>query len=185
MAANNYHFITYWKVKASCEEVYEILSAAETLPMWWPSVYLDVKIVEQGNANDIGKKVSLYTKGWLPYTLRWHFVVTENTRPFGFTIKAFGDFEGTGVWKFEQHGAYCLITFDWSLKAEKEFLKKLSFILKPVFKANHLWAMRKGEESLKLELLRRNSATEYEIQAIPLPPKPTFPHNITNNKILR
>ena len=184
MSANNYHFITRWKVRATCEEVYEILSDAEGLPIWWPSVYLDVKVLQPGDKNDIGKKVSLYTKGWLPYTLRWHFVVIENQKPFGFTIKASGDFDGIGMWHFKQQGPYCLITFDWQLKAEKKFLKKFSFILKPIFKANHYWAMRKGEESLRLELLRRNSATEFEMQAIPLPPKPSFPHNITNNKIL-
>jgi hypothetical protein len=49
---------------------------------WWPSVYIDVK-----KRGDI---VELYTKGWLPYTLRWSFRVLE-TKPDGFIIEAFGD----------------------------------------------------------------------------------------------
>jgi hypothetical protein len=31
------------------------------------------------------------------------------------------------------------------------------FILKPIFAANHRWAMARGEESLTRELLRRRS----------------------------
>jgi Polyketide cyclase / dehydrase and lipid transport len=183
MSSNLYHFVTHWKLKASCTEVYEILSDAEGLARWWPSVYLDVKELEPGNGIT-GKRVALYTKGWLPYTLQWSFIVTENTRPHGFTIAAQGDFEGRGIWIFEQEGEDCHITFDWKLTAEKPLLKYLSFIMKPLFSANHKWAMKKGEESLQLELLRRRATSATALSAIAAPPAPTFPHNLTNNKKL-
>jgi hypothetical protein len=180
-----YHFITRWKLKASCREVYDILGDAESLAEWWPSVYLDVKEAAPGDANSIGKRVYLYTKGWLPYTLRWHFVVSENTEPHGFTIKAFGDFEGRGIWRFTQEGDYCHVTFDWKLQATKPLLKKMSFLLRPVFSANHTWAMKMGEKSLALELLRRRTTDPIELKKIPAPPRPTFPHNVINNKKLK
>jgi hypothetical protein len=63
--------------------------------------------------------------------------------------------------------------------AEKPLLKKLSWLLRPAFAANHEWAMRKGLESLELELRRRRG----ELQ-VPPPPGPTFPHNLLNNKVL-
>ena len=182
-----YHFITYWKVKASKEDVYDILGDAEGLAHWWPSVYLDVKIIRPGDKAGVGKIVELYTKGWLPYTLKWSFTVTEANKPNGFTIIPSGDFSGRGIWIFEedaQNPGWCKVVYDWKIEAEKPLLKKLSFLLKPVFSANHHWAMKKGEESLKLELLRRNAATEFESQQIPEPPKATFLHNFTNNKIL-
>jgi hypothetical protein len=50
------------------------------------------------------KLVDLYTKGWLPYTLRWQFRVTESRSPYGFTIEALGDFVGRGIWTFAQDG---------------------------------------------------------------------------------
>ena len=40
------------------------------------------------------------------------------------------------------------ITFDWKIRADKTLLRLLSFLLKPVFAANHRWAMAKGLESL-------------------------------------
>ncbi len=45
--------------------------------------------------------------------------------------------------------------------------------MKPLFSANHRWAMAKGEESLKLELSRRHSANQEELTLIPEPPGPT------------
>jgi len=169
MAINEYHFITQWNVKATCKEVYDILSDAEALPAWWPAVYLDVKVTDKGDYNSIGRKASLYTKGWLPYTLRWNFIVYESHKYSGFAIQASGDFTGTGVWHFEQRDDHCHIIFDWRIEAEKPLLKRLSFLLKPVFSANHQWAMRKGEESLLLELRRRKGEAH-----VPAPPPATF-----------
>jgi len=49
---------------------------------------------------------------------------------------------------------------------------------------NHDWAMRKGEKSLRLELLRRRAQTSEERDKIPKAPGPKFPHNLTKNRIL-
>jgi Polyketide cyclase / dehydrase and lipid transport len=183
--SNQYHFITNWKVRATQKEVYDIISDNESLAQWWPSVYLDVITTSPGDENSIGKRVSLYTKGFLPYTLKWNFVVSENVKYSTIAIRAFGDFAGRGIWKFEQQGDDCLITFDWKLEAEKPLLRYLSFLMKPLFSANHLWAMKKGLQSLELELQRRRVNDSQQLKMIPPPPSPTFPHNWLNNKIFQ
>jgi hypothetical protein len=172
MATNDYHFITTWRVKSTIEEVSEIIGDPRGLVRWWPSVYLDVKVLEEGDERGLGRVVSLYTKGWLPYTLRWDFRVTE-VQPNGFTLVAWGDFDGRGIWTFEQDGEWVNITYDWKIKAEKPLLRYFSFVMKPIFSANHRWAMAKGEESLKLELARRHTANQQELALIPAPPSPT------------
>ena len=177
MATNDYHFITQWRVESTLKEVSEIIGDAQGLARWWPSVYLDVDVLEQGDENGLGKVVDLYTKGWLPYTLRWQFLVTE-VRPDGFTLVAWGDFDGRGIWTFEQDGAWVNITYDWKIKAEKPLLRYFSFIMKPIFSANHRWAMAKGEESLKLELARRHAANQEELALIPEPPRSTSTSSI-------
>lgn len=176
MPSNEYHFITYWRVESTCEEISDILGQdAVDLTRWWPSVYLDVKVLEKGDQEQrgLGQVVSLYTKGWLPYTLRWSFKVTEIRYPHGFTLKAFGDFDGRGIWTFAQDGKWVNITYDWKLQANKPLLRTLSPLLKPAFKANHLWAMKQGEQSLILELARRHAKTESEKNLVPPPPPPT------------
>jgi hypothetical protein len=181
MTSTSYHFITHWQVEATCEEVYNTLRDTADLPRWWPSVYLDVAVREKGDKNGLGKVVELYTKGWLPYALKWQFRVTDvNQETFsGYALEAFGDLVGSGVWTFEQEDKMCNITYNWKIEANKPILKYLSFLLKPLFSANHHWAMQKGFESLKLELNRRKGTV-----VLP-PPQPTFPHNILNNKILQ
>ena len=174
MASNDYHFITCWRVEGSINEVADILKDAESLPRWWPSVYLDVMVIEPGDKDGIGKVVRLYTKGWLPYTLRWQFRVTESRYPNGFSLEAFGDFNGRGVWNFDQDGDFVNVIYDWKITADKPILRALSFMLKPIFAANHRWAMARGEESLKLELARLHARTPEEAARVPAPPRPTF-----------
>ena len=181
---NEYYFVTEWRVKSTCEEVYRILEKAEDLQRWWPSVYLDVMETEKGQPGGIGKKVSLYTKGWLPYTLRWNFEVTKAEFPRGFALKAYGDLEGRGEWVFTQEGDTCCARYEWHVLAEKPVLKMFSFLLKPVFSANHHWAMKKGLESLEIELERLKKTAGSAQKNVPLPPGPVFPHNLTNNKKL-
>jgi uncharacterized protein YndB with AHSA1/START domain len=174
MAGNHYDFLTTWQVPGTCQEVYEVLSDGDGLVRWWPSVYLEVKTTRPGAQSGVGKVMNLYTKGWLPYTLRWDFEVVETNPPHGFTLKAHGDFEGTGTWTFAQEGDQVRMTYDWRIDAEKPLLKVLTPILKPIFSANHRWAMARGEESLKLELRRRHARSGAERDAVPAPPAPTF-----------
>jgi glyoxylase-like metal-dependent hydrolase (beta-lactamase superfamily II) len=173
MPLNDYHFITHWRVQGTVEEVAEIIADARDLVRWWPAVYLDVHELEPGGEHGVGRVIDLYTKGWLPYTLRWQFRVVE-VEPFKrIVLVATGDFVGRGIWTFAQDGAFVNITYDWKIRADKPLLRTFSFLLKPIFSANHRWAMRKGEESLRLELARRHATTPAERARIPPPPPPT------------
>jgi len=172
LPTNQYHFITRWRIQGTTEEIAQILSDPPSLARWWPSVYLEVRELDPGDARGLGRQIDLYTKGWLPYTLRWQFRVTEIASN-GFTIQAEGDFVGRGIWTFEQDGDWAIGTYDWKIVADKPLLRYLSFLMKPIFAANHHWAMAQGERSLKLELARRHATTPEELARIPAPPGPT------------
>ncbi|MFN8638498.1 MAG: SRPBCC family protein [Dehalococcoidia bacterium] len=174
MPANEYHFTTHWyALNSTLDEVSAVLADAADLPRWWPSVYLQTCVTKPGDARGVGREVELYTKGWLPYTLRWTFRLTENNAPRGMAVDAWGDFVGRGVWIFEQAGPDVHIVYDWRVRAEKPLLRFLSPLLKPVFAANHRWAMARGEESLRLELQRRRATSEAARALIKAPPGPT------------
>jgi hypothetical protein len=173
---NEYHFITRWRVEGTVAEVYDIIEDVDSLTKWWPAVYLEAKVINPGDQHGVGKTVDLYTKGWLPYTLRWQLLVTAAHRPYSSTIEATGDLIGRGAWTFEQDGAMVKVTYDWQVVADKPLLRVLAFLLKPIFSANHRWAMAKGEESLRLELVRRRARNPEEVARVPLPPGPTFIH---------
>ena len=180
MANNEYHIVTEWRVKGTLKEVADVLNQATDLARWWPSVYLDVQEIEPGDEKGIGKVGRLYTKGWLPYTLHWTFRVTESSYPYGFALDASGDFVGRGVWTLEQQGEWVIVIYDWRINVEQPWLRTFSFLLKPIFAANHRWAMRMGEKSLELELMRRRATTPEQRARIPNPPGPTFKMFIQN-----
>ena len=172
MSANAYEFVSTWRVPGTCGEVADVLSGTRSLAEWWPSVYLEADELNAANAQGVGRRIRVVTKGWLPYTLRWEFVTVESRYPYGFTLAAAGDFNGRGVWTFVQEGPDVVMTYDWRLEVEKPLVKQLSFLLKPLFESNHRWAMARGEESLKIELARRRAMSADARAAIPPPPGP-------------
>jgi hypothetical protein len=170
---SRYHIVTTWRIEASLEEVGAILADISGLVTWWPSVYLAVEETAPGDATGVGKEVALLTKGWLPYTLRWSFRVIEVDPPRRVVLVPVGDFTGRGEWTFAQEGPVAVIRYDWEVEARKPMLRALTWLFRPVFTANHNWAMRKGEDSLWLEVIRRRAGTEAERARVPPPPGPS------------
>lgn len=169
---SDYHFVTEWRVAGTVDEVRDVLGDAASLTQWWPAVYLEVVPVADGGPDGVGRTVDLHTKGWLPYTLRWTLTITEPLTDTGFALSASGDLAGTGVWTFRPDGPEVSIVYDWRIQAAKPLLKRLSWLLRPAFSANHVWAMGKGQESLRLELRRRRAPDR--ASEVPPPPPPTF-----------
>ena len=167
MASNDYAFLTEWRIEAPRELIYDILVAGEDLPRWWPDVYLSATREGPKGDSEVGTRIRLHTRGRLPYTLKWTAETVRADRPAGFEIRATGDFDGRGVWTFEQEGPETHILFDWRLRAEKPILRYLSFLLKPLFSWNHRWAMARGYEHLKEEVARRKAVVADATEARP------------------
>ena len=64
--ANQYHFITRWRVKGSADEVYDVLSAPLEYPRWWPSVYLMVRELVTANREGLGGRIGISRSRELP-----------------------------------------------------------------------------------------------------------------------
>lgn len=152
---NEYHFITHWRIEGDIARVYEVLHDPLGYPDWWKGLYLRVTELKPGDEQRVNQIVGFEMRGWLPYTLRWQLRCIETNKPYGFSSDSSGDFVGRGVWTFKQDGPIVDIRFGWNIRAEKPFLRYFSFLLKPLFIANHNWVMKKWEESLKAELIRR------------------------------
>ncbi len=173
MPSNEYHFVSRWRVTGTADEVYTIIDDAESLPRWWPSVYLQIEEAPSAGFEGVGRTFRLLTKGWLPYQVRWSFRATEKVPSEKISLRAFGDLEGQGIWTFSQNGDDVDIVYDWRIVAEKPLLRWGSLVFKPLLAANHRWAMAQGEKSLRLELARRRAATLEARECIPNPPGPT------------
>jgi Polyketide cyclase / dehydrase and lipid transport len=152
VAANDYVFVTLWRVPGTVDRAYQVLVDIENYPRWWPEVYLRVEPLTPLRKT-VGDKVRLLTRGKLPYKIRWQSEIVQANPPHGFIVRATGDFDGCGIWSLKQQGGEVVLTFDWRLRAQKRLIRNLSFILKPLFRWNHRWAMARGEAGLRQEIL--------------------------------
>lgn len=174
MSSSQYRFVTRWRVDGTPEEVFRIIDAPTEFVRWWPAVWLRVEVLDPGDEKGIGKVVRYWSKGWLPYLLQWTGRTVEKEFPSRIVLRATGDFEGEGHWSFKADGPHVDVEYLWTIEANKPLLRYLSFMFRPVFSANHLWAMARGEESLLLELARQRATSADERAQIAAPPQPTF-----------
>jgi hypothetical protein len=155
MQPQELHLPTIWRIKGTVEQVYDVLSRPRDFPRWWPEVYLEVNELKAGNADGVGRVVALRTKGKLPYELNWQAEMTAAEKPHRMSVRARGDLDGRGEWRFRQDGEWVVATYDWTVLAAKPWMAVLAPLLKPVFAWNHRWAMQRGFEGLERELERR------------------------------
>lgn len=73
-------------------------------------------------------------------------------------LASFLNFEGRYLITLQETSGQATVTFDTKLRVTKPLLRYLSWVLKPIFKANHFWSMARGREGLVQELARRRAA---------------------------
>ena len=176
---NEYRFINRWRLPGRIEEVAEVIGDPDDYGRWWPCAWLAYKGITRGDAAGVGGEFSYKVKGWMPYSLNLRFKVIDVRRPHGFTVTATGDLVGQGIWTLVQDGDRVDVKYEWRVRAEQPLIRRLSRLLKPLFRSNHFWVMRNGARSLQLELARRAATTPEELARVPPPPGPTFPQSLT------
>ena len=169
VSAPSYRLRTVWRARGAIHEAMAVLDDVDALPRWWPSVYLSVRRLADG----VDRRIELHTTGWLPYSLSWVSTLTEPVTERGFAFTAEGDFNGTGRWFFRQDGPDVVLAFDWRIRVDKPVVRRFSWLFRPLFAANHRWAMARGLESLRLELATRRAGVQPDAGAAE-PPGPTF-----------
>ncbi len=155
MAASDYHFVSYWRVRGPIRLVYDILKDGERYSQWWCPAYVSTRKVGD-------KKVQSLVRAKLPYTLDFNTELVREDPPHELEIRATGELAGRGLWRLEENSGDVVVTFYWDVRAEKTLVKLLSPLLKPLFRWNHDWVMKVGEKGLQEEINRgdgRRTAT--------------------------
>lgn len=154
MFSREFDLTSRWRVEGAREEVDEVFRDPGDLPRWWPEVYLDVRLLEPGDAKGVGRVADIWSRGWLPYTLRWRMTVLEVDAGRR-VLEATGDLVGRGEWTLAQDGRFVDLTYTWHVRAERPLFRLMAPLLKPLMAWNHRWAMARGEAALRRELTRR------------------------------
>jgi len=145
--ASEYVFIDEWDVDAPQEAVFTALADASTYPHWWKPVYIDV---EADGPPAVGCTSKQHFKGRLPYTLRTTSEIVRYEPPREFEVSVVGDLTGRGVWTLsEADDGRVHIHFDWRGIADPPLLRYLTPVLRPVFRWNHNWSVKRAIEGLE------------------------------------
>jgi Polyketide cyclase / dehydrase and lipid transport len=139
--ANEYVFVDEWDVAAPQEVVYGLLVDARTYPEWWKPVYLAVEGDERETRH--------HFKGRLPYTLKMQARLVDEDRPHRFDVEVTGDLRGHARWTFTRTDGSTHVRWDWKVYADRPLLRYLTPILRPLFRWNHSWAVKRAIEGLE------------------------------------
>jgi len=143
---NEYRFVDRWFVPSPVEEAYDLIGDTLGYPRWWSDVFVNVE--GDGGPPRPGRHVKIVSRGFLPYLLHWEAEVVEADSPRRFHFTMSGDFVGGGSWTFEPAEGGTNAVFDFRPRVEKPGVKQLSPVLKPLFRWNHRWAMKRGERGV-------------------------------------
>jgi uncharacterized protein YndB with AHSA1/START domain len=144
--AKEYVFHDEWDVEAPQEAVFRALADARTYPEWWKPVYLEA----EGDCEPaVGCTTKHHFKGRLPYTLKTTSELVAYNPPNSFSVKVEGDLTGSGVWTLTQRNGTVHVRFDWTVFADRPLLRYLTPILRPVFRYNHNWSVKRAIEGLE------------------------------------
>jgi hypothetical protein len=70
--------------------------------------------------------------------------------PDTFTVEAVGDLTGRGVWTLtDAADGRVHVHFDWRVIADRALLRYLTPILRPMFRWNHNWSIKRAIEGLE------------------------------------
>ncbi|HXY84322.1 MAG TPA: SRPBCC family protein [Gaiellaceae bacterium] len=141
-----YRFLDQWVVPHDIEAVFDLVGDPLAYPEWWHDVFLEAS----GDAGPpkVGNRVSVVARGFLPYRLRFALATTAVDRPTRLASRLEGDFEGTGEWRLHSEGASTICELDWRPLVNKAGVKQLTPVLRPLFRANHNWTMRRGQQRI-------------------------------------
>ena len=148
-----YEFITVWHFDSPLERVWNEIYASEKWPEWWKGV-VSMTELKPGDADGIGSIRRSTWKSALPYTLEFDLEIMRVERLKLIEARAFGELEGTGIWRFEAEGeSKSRVQYDWRVKTTKPWMNLIAPLARPFFKWNHDIIMGWGEEGLRKRLL--------------------------------
>ena len=142
----DYVFVDEWDVDAPREAVFEAIADGSTYTDWWTPVYISV---ETDGPPAVGQVSKQHFKGRLPYTLKTTSTIVRLELPSIVEAQVEGDLRGRGLWTLTARDGGTHVRFDWTVSADRLLLRRLTPVLRPLFRWNHNWAIQRAQEGLE------------------------------------
>ncbi|MDX8434010.1 hypothetical protein EN858_30305 [Mesorhizobium sp. M4B.F.Ca.ET.215.01.1.1] len=158
MPSNVFRFDESWDIpEATPQEVWDVLSDAELLPLWWGDVYKQVVPLDKKGKGVVGSRAKARARGALPYELNFIIEAAELEPGRLVVVKTFGDFDG--LWRAELSPSAngTRVNLIWQVTVLRPILKFLAPLLRQAFAWNHRWTTPRGEAGLRRYLSERKN----------------------------
>ena len=145
MDMNFYRFRSEWTLPAARTDVYLALEQLDDYPLWWKQI---TRAQRRTNGS-----YEMTARSLLPYELE--FVTTQRRcDPVDGILEAdlSGDLGGFSRWTISSAGGITTAVFDEEVIANKALLRRLAYVTRPAFRANHAIMMRDGHRGLQAYL---------------------------------
>ena len=165
-----------WALDAEVGELLRVFDDPMSLTNWWSTVFMRGEIMSEGDDQNVGMTARFFTKGLLPHTFQFTARIDRIEDADAILIRTWGDFDGHCDIVLSDGAGCALIHIRWQVTPHQPYIRRLIRLFRPIFVANHRWAMRRGREGLQQEVLRRRH--QQDTTAGIGFRKPTFPHNL-------
>jgi hypothetical protein len=145
-----YRFLDRWVIPHPVERVYAAIGEPLDYPRWWSDVFVSASGDPGPPAP--GNAVTVVARGFLPYRLRFTLETIEVEEPTRIKSLLRGDFDGTGEWHLREEDDVTIAELDWRPIVNKPLVKTLTPLLRPLFRSNHSWTMKRGQERILADL---------------------------------
>ncbi|TIT75796.1 MAG: hypothetical protein E5W57_21290 [Mesorhizobium sp.] len=158
MPSNVFRFDESWDIpEGTPQEVWDVLSDAELLPLWWGDAYKEVEPLDRKGKGVVGSRARARARGALPYELNFIIEAAELEPGRLVVVKTFGDFDGLWRAELSPSGTGTHVKLTWQVIVERPILKLLAPLLRPAFAWNHRWTTPRGEAGLRRYLAARKN----------------------------
>jgi uncharacterized protein YndB with AHSA1/START domain len=146
VAAPAYRFLDCWFVPHPIQRVYDVMADVYRYPTWWGDVWDET--TGHSGPSEPGTRTQVIAHGYLPYRLRYEFECIAVDPPHRVDSVLHGDFEGTASLRFEEGAGGTRVILDFRPRVNKPGVRQLTPLLRPFFRSNHAWAMRRGQKRI-------------------------------------
>lgn len=147
----HFKFVTFWRLRAPLEAVWEVVYDYERWPTWWRGVE-QVNVVKRGSPDAIGTVMDQVWKSALPYRLRFQTRLSRVDPQRMFEVTSQGQLHGVGLMQFSREGDVTVVRFDWEVETTEVWMNFLAPVVRPLFRWNHATIMDWGGECLSRKL---------------------------------
>jgi hypothetical protein len=152
--------ISRWRLEATRERVWDLLTNPAGWPDWWPYLAA-VRQIASGDSDGMGARHAFRWRSGLGYELHIVMSTRRVERWRELEGAASGDLCGIGLWVIEDDAPGAIrVTYRWDVELNKPWMRLLAPALRPVFAWRHFVVMTAGARGLARRLGCRLSDIE-------------------------